>query len=341
MSLRLRLLPEQLRAGAGAAMAVLLDRPRPLSVTFILTNRCNFRCEYCNIPAAAGDELTASELRAAVSELRAHGMIRSSFSGGEALLRPDALDLIEHARSLGLSTSLNTNGWLTARQVDRLAGCLDMMMVSVDGPEPLHDKVRRRKGSHARAMETLDRARASGVVTTAICVLGPWNLHAIDDVLALAERHGFWAYFQPAYDDCFSRDRGLHPAFQGDALSRVAETLARAKDRGAPVGASRAFLDRLRSAPQFGQCSLCHAGRHFATVLADGRVVPCHLTSSGAYLDGREVGWARAFYDMPRPDPGAGCAISPYQESDLIFGLDPRAIADALLRLRGADGGAG
>ncbi len=48
------------------------------------------------------------------------------------------------------------------------------------------------------------------------------------------------------------------------------------------------------------------------------------------------MGWARAFDEMPRPDPGDGCAISPYQETDLIFDLDPWAIRDALLRLRGA-----
>lgn len=334
MSLPLRLWPGQIHAYLGAVTSVVRDRPRPLSVTFILTNRCNFRCVYCNIPAAAGEELTTAELRTAIEVLRAEGMIRASFSGGEALLRPDAAEIIEHARSLGLSTSLNTNGWLTERQIDRLAGCLDMLMVSVDGPAALHDEVRRRKGSHERAMATLDRARAAGVATTAICVLGPWNLGAIADVLALAERHDFWVYFQPAYDDCFSRDRGLHPVFEGDVLTTVAEQLACAKDRGARVGASRAFLDRLRKTPHFGQCSDCHAGRHFATVLADGRVVPCHLTSSGAYLDGRQVGWARAFYEMPRPDAGTGCAISPYQETDIILGLDPRAIADALVRLR-------
>jgi len=37
---------------------------------------------------------------------------------------------------------------------------------------------------------------------------------------------------------------------------------------------------------------------------------------------------------MIPPQSGPGCAISPYQESDLIFGLDVRAVRDALIRMR-------
>ena len=92
------------------------------------------------------------------------------------------------------------------------------------------------------------------------------------------------------------------------------------------------FFERLRAAPHFSDCSRCTAGRYFATVMPDGLVVPCHLTMGQAsYLNGREVGFARAFLEMPRPS-GPGCAISPYNESDLIFSLDPRAVIAAVRR---------
>jgi hypothetical protein len=68
--------------------------------------------------------------------------------------------------------------------------------------------------------------------------------------------------------------------------------------------------------------------------MPDGTVVPCHLVSGEArYPNGRIGGFARAFEEMPHPVAGPGCAISPYQESDLIFSLDPRAIAAAIERL--------
>ena len=55
-----------LRARSMAERAVRLGIARasgrrlPYSVTFILTHRCNFQCDYCDIPAAAGDEMTAA-----------------------------------------------------------------------------------------------------------------------------------------------------------------------------------------------------------------------------------------------------------------------------------------
>ena len=100
----------------------------------------------------------------------------------------------------------------------------------------------------------------------------------------------------------------------------------------APVGSSPGFFERLRGAPRFGDCSRCTAGRYFATVMPDGLMVPCHLTmGQGGYLNGREVGFTRAFLEMPRPT-GPGCAISPYNESDLIFSLDSRAVRAAVRR---------
>lgn len=312
-----------------------LGRPLPFAMTFILTNRCNFRCVYCDIPDAAGDEMTTAEFRRALDELTEAGLARASFSGGEALLRPDALEIIGHARQLGLSTSLNSNGWLTADQLDRLQDRLDLLMVSLDGPEADHDRLRRKPGSHRRALEVLAGAKERGIATTTITVLTPTNLHVIEPVLQLAKTHGFWAYFQPAYQDCFRNDRGLDPALDARVLADVARRLGTARQAGLPVGASAGYLERLAQGPQFGDCATCHAGRYFGTVMPDGVLVPCHLTSTDRpWPNGRNLGFARAFAQLPRPKPGPGCAISPYQESDLIFGLDPRAIASALRRLQ-------
>lgn len=313
------------------AVALAKHERLPYSVSFTLTNRCNFRCDYCDIPAKAEFEMSTDEFRAAISELVRAGMARASFSGGEALLRPDAVDIIEHAKSERCFTSLNSNGWLTSKHLDRLGDCLDMLMVSLDGPDEVHDVVRKRKGSYDRVIRTIDDARGRGISVATISVLGPWNFERIDEILELSRKHGFWAYFQPAYVDCFANNAGLHPGINPEILQRIADQLSAASET-APVGSSEGYFDRLRAAPNFGDCSRCAAGRYFATVLPDGLVIPCHLSSEqGGYLNGRDVGFVEAFRRMPRPE-GPGCAISPYQESDLIFGLDARAVRAALRR---------
>ena len=78
---------------------------------------------------------------AVVDELADAGMMRASFSGGEALLRDDLGTLVRHARERGCVTSLNTNGWLHQRFLEEVAPWLDVLMVSIDGPEPAHDLV--------------------------------------------------------------------------------------------------------------------------------------------------------------------------------------------------------
>lgn len=316
----------------GAARAA--GRRLPYSISFILTHRCNFQCDYCDIPAAAGAEMTREEVCAAIDDLTAAGLSRASFSGGEALLRQDATEIIAHAKSRGLFTSLNTNGWLIERRIESLAGSLDMMVLSIDGPERAHDLVRNKPGSYARILRAIELARGRGIAVATITVLSHANLHVVEDVLSLAEKHGFWAYFQPAYTDCFNHGAGLDPSLSPDVLAALAKDLGEAREAGRPVAASPGFLERLGRGPAFGDCAPCNAGRYFGTVMPDGMVVPCHLVSREAtYPNGREVGFARAFLEMPHPTSGPGCAISPYQESDLIFHLDARAIRSAFERV--------
>lgn len=328
-----------LHGGARVLAARASGGSFPFSMTFILTHRCNFRCDYCNIPAAADREMSTDEFRRALDELAAAGLVRASFSGGEALLRRDARTILRHAHALGLQTSLNSNAWLALQHIDELAEILDLLVVSLDGPEPVHDLVRHRAGSYRRVIATLAAARARGLATATISVLTRKNLHVMDEVIALAGEHGFYAYFQPAYEDCFDHRAAFDPGVDARLFEAVADRLRRAHARGEPVGASPRFVERLARGPQFGDCATCTAGRFWGTVLPEGKLIPCHLTANDPNFvapSGLELGFAEAFRRLPRAKQGPGCAISPYQETDLIFALDRPAITAALRRLLGA-----
>src|SRR5579872_2398332 len=96
----------------------LAGRPSPFQMTLSLTNRCNFRCEYCHIPLQHRAEMTTAQWCAAIDELRAGGMGRVSLIGGEPLLRPDAGDIIRHLARLGVHTAMNTNGWFLRDRIE-------------------------------------------------------------------------------------------------------------------------------------------------------------------------------------------------------------------------------
>jgi radical SAM protein with 4Fe4S-binding SPASM domain len=120
-----------------------------------LTNRCNLRCAHCLV-SSSPDWPTAHELNtatwcSAITEYskftKTRGFLnpRVTLSGGEALSRVDAFDILSHSKSLGLRTELFTNGVLivNARMASRVASVTDEVQVSFDGASaPVHDQIR-------------------------------------------------------------------------------------------------------------------------------------------------------------------------------------------------------
>lgn len=94
----------------------------PGSVAAELTPRCNRRCLYCyndwrdkGVPERP--ELSASEwIDLADSVLRQTGRGTLQITGGEPLLRPDLLDIIEGVRQRGHAVSLVTDGGLVTSE---------------------------------------------------------------------------------------------------------------------------------------------------------------------------------------------------------------------------------
>jgi len=106
----------------GESLTNLL-RGRPLLVTFQVTLRCNSACGYCDLPLNQGRyELSREEILSIFGNLHAEGIRFVLLQGGEPLLRPDLLDVLENLTLLGLHVSLTTNGTrLTKDLVSRCA----------------------------------------------------------------------------------------------------------------------------------------------------------------------------------------------------------------------------
>ena len=88
-------------------------------MTLELTAKCNFRCPYCycvwhEYPALAKRELDAAGWREVLARLAADGVDEITFTGGEALLRPDIVEIVQTARRLlpDATLSLFTNASL-------------------------------------------------------------------------------------------------------------------------------------------------------------------------------------------------------------------------------------
>ncbi len=306
----------------------LRQRKSPFQMTLSLTNRCNFRCDYCHIPLQHRAEMTTDEWLCAIDELSAGGMGRASLMGGEPLLRKDVGAIVRHLGRRGVHASMNTNGWLVPSRIDELAG-LDLCCLTLDGPETVHDR-QRHPGSYARVLQAIDALRARRVPVVTMTVLTAGSEDAIDHVLSLAVARGFKAFFQLEHQAEFDVTLPVAPGISDARVVALADLLLARKASGLPVGNSTSILEAQRRTRTLGACADCYAGRYYGYVLSDGTVAPCLFTQTQVPRgNGRERGFLRAFEELAAPE-GAGCSCVPTHEVNRILDFEAGVLFDAL-----------
>jgi MoaA/NifB/PqqE/SkfB family radical SAM enzyme len=339
---RLRVLERRTLPVLQLGVRRLLGRRSPFQMTLSLTNRCNFKCDYCDIPLQRREELETAEWCRMIDELAAGGMGRASLIGGEPLLREDAGAIIAHLRARGVHSAMNTNGWFVEDRIDDVAR-LDLACVTLDGPPEVHD-AQRRRGSYDRAVRAIELLVARGVRVVTMTVLTPRGAETIDRVLDDARRLGVDAFFQLEHDKTVDVMAPIAPRLRDARIVEIAADLLARKDAGAPVGNSRAILEQHVARGRYlGACDDCWAGQYYGYILSDGTVAPCLLTQWQQETgNGRKKGYLRAFETMAAPEgPGCSCVPTHQVNQVLDFRLDVLWDAFGLALGRGPRRGAG
>jgi len=257
-----------------------METPRPFSLLCELTYRCPLQCPYCSNPidfARHAGELKTEEWKSVLSEAAAMGVVQSHFSGGEPLLRPDAPELIRHARELGLYTNLSTGGTLLTEKLCgqlRDAG-LDSLQVSIQDADAANsDPMAGGAPSFEKKIQAARLARAAGFPLTLNVVLQRRNIERIDAIIALAEELGA------------ERLELANTQFNGWALKNRGALLPTRSQVENAIRAARAAKERLKGRmgilyvlpdyfESFPKACLHGWGRVFMTVAPDGAVLPC------------------------------------------------------------------
>lgn len=126
---------------------------RPSQAAIFLTYRCNSRCSWCNcwqLPKQT--EIFLPQMEKIFKQLKNFGIKLLYLSGGEPLLRPDLLAIIESAQRFSFDLLLVTNGILLNQQIARRLVKIPGLRinVSLDSLDPeLYQKI--------RGVDTLDR----------------------------------------------------------------------------------------------------------------------------------------------------------------------------------------
>ncbi len=142
--------------------------PRPSSVSFLFTKRCNFRCPHCYNDSGQtdSDELDADERQHLSHYLGRWGVRVVTLTGGEPLLHPQAVPFMETLASYGVLIKVSTNAWHVRESFLDLvrAGSVFQVNVSLDGATAAtHDRYRGVAGSYRRTIQTLRKLDESGL----------------------------------------------------------------------------------------------------------------------------------------------------------------------------------
>jgi Fe-coproporphyrin III synthase len=124
-------------------------RPNPSNKKIIQIHpslQCNLFCKHCysnSGPYVPDNNLKVESLLNVISDAAELGYNTVSFSGGEPLTYKGLERLLTHCKSLGLGTSVTTNGTLfTTEKLQKLKGLVDLLAISLDGPPKLHNEMR-------------------------------------------------------------------------------------------------------------------------------------------------------------------------------------------------------
>lgn len=182
---------------AGASLRKIRNTPvpdaysAPLKLFMDVTNFCNLACSHClsSSDSHKSDTLTFETIEDIADQCEEVGVFYVKVGGGEPLLYPRILELIDMLNAHSLDVSLTTNGTMIKPE---LAGKLRdrsvKTSVSIDGIQPTHDAIRG-KGTYEKAVSALRILKEEGSDVSIRTTLFPSNIADIPDLVELAEQY--------------------------------------------------------------------------------------------------------------------------------------------------------
>ncbi len=296
----------------------------PICLTWELTYACNLQCVHCLSSSGRRDprELSTSEAKHVLDELRDLQVFYINIGGGEPMVRSDFFELVDYAidpggGGIGIGVKFSTNGtYIDAAKARRLASLeyLDIQ-ISIDGLDAATNDAVRGAGSYASARRAMDHLTAAGFGPFKISVVVTrHNVDQLDGFKALADSYGAQLRITRLRPSGRGADtwHDLHPT---NAQQRQIYEWLLAKGDTVLTGDSFFHLNALgESLPGL---NMCGAGRVVCLIDPIGDVYACPFVIHDQFRAGTvrdDGGFARVwrnselFRSLREPQSAGACA---------------------------------
>lgn len=263
---------------------------KPFFMCYLETTRkCNLACPFCMTDSPKKtNELSTDEIKhSVIDELKKYSTKSTvAFSGGEFLLRDDAIDILEYNSSIQDQWSfINTNGKLLTtklvKEIKKATSGKCLFVFSLDSLNDI-DKEFQHQNTTEGLKEKTNILKALDVPFFFVVTITKKNMKDLDKILEFAtseERpvlrspfvpRGRGKDFETLLFDREDMKKYIHPALRENYLSYISY----APFFSAPNFFQKNWLKTKIAIKQLG----CQAGRGYIAISPEGDVAPCvHL----------------------------------------------------------------
>ncbi len=251
----------------------------PYRIDLALTYRCNLACSHCYNVTRDKSELTTEQWKNVIKKAWDIGIPHVIFTGGEATLRDDLVELTGFAESLGLVTGLLTNGVKLAEHgyVNELKDAgIDHIQITLESSTPEIHNLMTGMRSFPDTVAGISNCLSAGIHTITNTTITKANADSITETVSFLNELGL---------NTFAANTVIH---SGRALeSDFSLPLPKLESVLLDISRMAADLDmRLIWYSPTRYCNLnplefdlgpkrCTAGEYNLCIEPDGEVLPC------------------------------------------------------------------
>jgi len=302
----------------------------PFRVLHLITSKCNCRCKICDAWKKSPDyknDLSTEEIFLMLEDVKNTGISFYTAMGGEPLIRKDLPVVLQYAKKLGLITDVVTNGFYLKERYNEILPYTDVLAVSIDSNDELHDEMRGVDGIRSRAIEGIKLCKNKQTKIIINSIITNANLNKIEGLLKLSKELDVSISFQPM-DIYKEYNEKFNPT--EEELQKAFSNIIDYKKKGYPIVNSFKYLQNFSNKKQY----ICHGPKCFINIESNGNISSClnvHDKNWGNIKKIKliDVFNSKEFRDFCKQVERCNvCNVSCAIESSIAYSLDPKFLFD-------------